>query len=243
MDIILSNSSDKPIYEQISSQVKAQILSGTLAAGAKLPSIRTLASDLGVSVITTKRAYADLEAQGFIETVQGKGSFVAHKETDMQLNHLYGFSDEMRRLGRVPSTQLLGQQILVPGDRIAHALMLAPGQKVHVFERLRFADAVPMALEKVHLPFHRFPGLKAQDVTASLYKLLSKEYGCERSRAEQSIRADAADRHAAKALELKSGMPVLRITRVTFDHSGVPFEYVESIYRGDKYVFNVSLGL
>lgn len=56
MDIILSNSSDKPIYEQISSQVKAQILSGALAAGAKLPSIRALASDLGVSVITTKRA-------------------------------------------------------------------------------------------------------------------------------------------------------------------------------------------
>ena len=69
MDIILSNSSDKPIYEQITSQVKAQILSGTLAAGAKLPSIRALASDLGVSVITTKRAYADLEQLGFICTV------------------------------------------------------------------------------------------------------------------------------------------------------------------------------
>ena len=77
MDIILSNSSDKPIYEQISSQVKAQILSGALAAGAKLPSIRALASDLGVSVITTKRAYSDLEEAGFIETVQGKGCFVA----------------------------------------------------------------------------------------------------------------------------------------------------------------------
>ena len=74
MDIILSNSSDKPIYEQITSQVKAQILSGTLAAGAKLPSIRALASDLGVSVITTKRAYADLEQLGFICTVQGKSS-------------------------------------------------------------------------------------------------------------------------------------------------------------------------
>ena len=77
MDIILSNSSDKPIYEQIASQVKAQILSGALAAGAKLPSIRALASDLGVSVITTKRAYADLEQLGFICTVQGKGCFVA----------------------------------------------------------------------------------------------------------------------------------------------------------------------
>ena len=76
MDIILSNSSDKPIYEQITSQMKAQILSGALPSGEKLPSIRALANGLGVSVIT-KRAYSDLEAEGFIATVQGKGSFVA----------------------------------------------------------------------------------------------------------------------------------------------------------------------
>lgn len=92
MDIILSNSSDKPIYEQIASQVKAQILSGTLAAGAKLPSIRALASDLGVSVITTKRAYADLEQLGFICTVQGKGCFVAEGNQELlrenQLCHI-----------------------------------------------------------------------------------------------------------------------------------------------------------
>lgn len=77
MEIIISNSSDKPIYEQISSQIKNAILSGELATGEALPSIRALASDLQVSVITTKRAYSDLEALGFIETRQGKGSFVA----------------------------------------------------------------------------------------------------------------------------------------------------------------------
>lgn len=77
LDIIISNASDKPIYEQIVSQMKALILSGGLDEGQQLPSIRTLASDLRISVITTKRAYAELEAQGFIETVQGKGSFVA----------------------------------------------------------------------------------------------------------------------------------------------------------------------
>ena len=92
MDIILSNSSDMPTYEQISSQVKARILSGTLAAGAKLPSIRALASDLGVSVITTKRAYADLEQLGFICTVQGKGCFVAEGNQELlrenQLCHI-----------------------------------------------------------------------------------------------------------------------------------------------------------
>ncbi len=77
MDIIISNASDKPIYEQITSQMKGLIMNGMLAEGTQLPSIRSLANDLRISVITTKRAYADLEAQGFIETVQGKGSFVA----------------------------------------------------------------------------------------------------------------------------------------------------------------------
>lgn len=77
MDIIVSNASDKPIYEQIAGQVKALIAKGELAEGERLPSIRVLANGLGISVITTKRAYAELEAGGFIETVQGKGSFVA----------------------------------------------------------------------------------------------------------------------------------------------------------------------
>ena len=77
MEILISNASEKPIYEQITSQMKNLVLDGTLAEGTQLPSIRMLANDLKVSVITTKRAYADLEAQGFIETVPGKGSFVA----------------------------------------------------------------------------------------------------------------------------------------------------------------------
>ena len=77
MDIIISNSSGRPIYEQISSQIRAQILSGVLEAGERLHSIRALADGLGVSVITTKRAYSDLEAEGLIETVQGKGCFVS----------------------------------------------------------------------------------------------------------------------------------------------------------------------
>ena len=77
MNIIISNSSGKPIYEQITSQIKNMIMTGQLDSGDALPSMRTLAKELRISVITTKRAYADLEAQGFIETVQGKGSFVA----------------------------------------------------------------------------------------------------------------------------------------------------------------------
>ncbi|NTW28912.1 MAG: GntR family transcriptional regulator [Coriobacteriia bacterium] len=77
MDIIISGSSGKPIYEQISSQIKGLILSGVLEEGEALPSMRLLAKELRISVITTKRAYEDLERDGFIETVTGKGSFVA----------------------------------------------------------------------------------------------------------------------------------------------------------------------
>lgn len=77
MDIIISNADARPIYEQIVRQIVALIMAGKLTAGEQLPSIRALASELHVSVITTKRAYADLEEQGFVETVPGKGCFVA----------------------------------------------------------------------------------------------------------------------------------------------------------------------
>ena len=82
MVIILSNSSDEPIYQQIVSQIKAQIMNGELAAGDALPSMRALAGQLRISVITTKRAYEELERDGFIETVAGKGCYVKSQNTD-----------------------------------------------------------------------------------------------------------------------------------------------------------------
>ena len=82
MDIIISNSSGKPIYEQITSQIKNMILTGVLKEGDALPSMRLLAKELRISVITTKRAYDDLERDGFIESFTGKGSFVAQKNVE-----------------------------------------------------------------------------------------------------------------------------------------------------------------
>jgi len=82
LDIIISNASGKPIYEQIVSQIKQLILSNALQAGDALPSMRLLAKELRISVITTKRAYEELEREGFIETVPGKGCFVAGKNTE-----------------------------------------------------------------------------------------------------------------------------------------------------------------
>ena len=83
MELIIRNTTNQPIYDQIYSQIKAQIIAGKLSPGEALPSIRALAKDLRISVITTKRAYDELEAQGLINTVAGKGCFVA--EPDLAL--------------------------------------------------------------------------------------------------------------------------------------------------------------
>ena len=117
MDIILSNAGGKPIYEQITGQIKQQIISGTLRAGDALPSMRLLAKELRVSVITTKRAYEDLERDGFIVTVQGRGSFVA--ETDravLERGHRRQLRQELQgpveaaKAGGIPLAEL--QQIV-----------------------------------------------------------------------------------------------------------------------------------
>lgn len=83
MNILISNANDKPIYEQIYTQIRNQILSGALPPGQALPSIRALAKDLRVSVITTKRAYEELERDGFLENVPGKGCFVAPQNREL----------------------------------------------------------------------------------------------------------------------------------------------------------------
>ena len=83
MDIIISNSSGKPIYEQICSQIKEMVMNGTLKAGDSLPSMRTLAQNLRISIITTKTAYEELEKDGFIESFTGKGSFVKAQNQEL----------------------------------------------------------------------------------------------------------------------------------------------------------------
>lgn len=113
MELIISNASSKPIYEQITGQIKAMVLSGELAEGEQLPSIRALANSLRVSAITTKRAYADLEADGFIETVQGKGSFVAGGNAELireeqlrQVEELMGQAVDAGRAMGLSKTEL-----------------------------------------------------------------------------------------------------------------------------------------
>ena len=102
MTVLIDNKSSLPIYDQIYSQIKAQIISGELQEHEALPSIRSLAKDLRISVITTKRAYDELENEGFIYTLPGKGCFVAERSTELlreeNLKKIEGHMQEVRRL-------------------------------------------------------------------------------------------------------------------------------------------------
>lgn len=105
MNIIISNSSNKPIYEQIKEQIKNKIVSNELKIGEQLPSIRNLAKDLRISVITTKNAYEELEREGYVETIPGKGVYVANKNTELireeQLQKIEGLMDTAVSIAKI----------------------------------------------------------------------------------------------------------------------------------------------
>lgn len=102
MEILISNADNRPIYEQIYAQIKDNIISGVLKEGELLPSIRTLAKDLRISVITTKRAYDELEKGGYVHTVPAKGCYVAEKNTELlREEYLMQIENHMREVARL----------------------------------------------------------------------------------------------------------------------------------------------
>ena len=119
MEIIISNSSDKPIYEQISMQVKSLIMDGMLAAGEALPSMRALAKDLHISVITVQRAYEDLARDGFIETVSGKGSFVASQNKEFIQEEQLRIAEEL-----LEKVAIIGRTHGISYEQMANILKL-----------------------------------------------------------------------------------------------------------------------
>lgn len=119
MDILISNSCGRPIYQQIYDQVKAAILSGELREGDMLPSIRALAKDLRISVITTKRAYEELEQGGYIYTAAGKGCFVSQKSSGMVYEeHLKKIEEHMSEIARLAGSSGITEGQLIEMYRV-----------------------------------------------------------------------------------------------------------------------------
>lgn len=228
-------------YAQITEYYMDLIGKGILKEGQKMPTEEELCNLFNVSRITVRRGLDELARNGYIYRLQGKGSYVSTEKADMQLNHLIGFSQEMKMLGREPSTHVISIDIIKPSDAVAKPLRLTNEQMIYRLIRLRCADGLPMAVERVHLPFFLFPGLEHEKLDVSLYDVLSSKYGCKIQKGTQFIQAGFTTGSDAELLQVQPRSIALFISRTTYNNEDIPVEYVESVYRGDKYKFNVTL--
>lgn len=230
-----------PLYYNIFEYYKGLITSGQMQSGEKMPTEEEISKKFCSSRITTRHALDMLANQGLIIKVQGKGTFVSEKKAFMQLNEMMGFSAEMLRIGKVPSTIVRDIQVIEASQKVAEKLGIVVGAKVYMIERIRCADAIKVAFERVALPFHMVAGIEKTDLTGSLYKVLADRFNITPGNATESLEAMQASQKIADILDVKAGSPVLAMERLSFDKLGKVYEYTESIYRGDKYKFCVSM--
>jgi GntR family transcriptional regulator len=203
--------------------------------GTLLPTERALAGEFGTSRSTVRIALQELVVEGRLDRQHGRGTFVAQPKLAQPLR-LTSYTEDMRRQGFEPGATLLDLSTVRADPVVADRLRIAAGARVIVVERLRTANEVPMALERSHLEAARFPNLKRHlSKYTSLYTALREEYGVEPWEAEERIQTGVASPTEAALLQTDVGLPVLLMARQTFDSSGEPFEWVRSVYRGDRY--------
>lgn len=230
-----------PKYLNIIQYFAQKIENGDFQDGDKLPTEEEICNFFNVSRITARQALNELTKEGYIVKKQGKGSYVSTSKMKMQLNTLQGFTEEMRSKGLVPSSKLLSVDICNPGIEIAEKLRIDTSVKVYNICRLRYANDIALSLENAFIPFYLCPDIERYDLTGSFYKILHDNYNISINKATQCIEAGLIDKRTAKLLEVKVGTQALIIERVTYLPNDTPFEYVKSVYRGDKYKFYVDL--
>ncbi len=231
-----------PLYIQLKDSLVADIHAGRYRAHQRLPSERELSDQFQVSRMTVRQALLDLARDGVIYTRVGKGTFIAEPKIDQQLRALTGFTQDVQARGGHAVSRVLEARVLAATPELAAALRLAPAAEVIKLARLRLADDRPLAIETAILPFALCPTLLTHDFAVeSLYNVLERVYRLTLVGAEQTIEAALAEPRELDLLELAAPAAVLRIQRLTFTGEGVPVEYVQSTYRGDRYKFRSAL--
>ena len=233
----LDPDSAQPLYQQLQRALRDAIQSGKLSPDDALPSERQLASELGISRITVRKAIDGLADEGLLVRRQGSGNFVGAR-IEKNFAKLTSFSEDMRARGRVPSSQWLKKSDGQVTPEEAMRLALSPGAKVYRLHRLRFADDEPMALEYCTVSASALPSL--DDVDLSLYDALERA-GNRPVRALQRLRALLLDEEKARLLEAKPGDAGLLVERVGYLRDGRAIELSHSYYRGDTYDFVAEL--
>lgn len=226
-----------------SEQLRAHLIglvSGGLDPHVKLPTERELAEQFGVSRLTVRRVLDRLERDGLVYRVQGAGTFVSSPRISKSVE-LTSFSEDMRERGLRPGSKLVRAEIEAAGPSIGYALGLSPSTEVLHLERVRTADDEPMCLEHSYLPKDLVPGLADLDLTNSLYELLTSRYNLRLERAEQTIRATVVDAATANLLGVPPFSPAFQVERTGYDHRGRPIERAESLYRGDRYWYELTI--
>src|SRR5882724_7359040 len=233
----LDQRSSLPLYQQLQRALKAAIDKHILSPEDALPAERDLASDFNVSRITVRKALDGLVSEGLLVRRQGSGNFVSAR-VEKNFAMLTSFSEDMRARGRTPRSVWLKRSAGTVTPEEALALRLSPGTPVFRFNRIRYADDAPMALEYATIVATALPSLEA--VNASLYEALERA-GHRPVRALQRLRAVLLTGDQAELLKAKPGDAGLLVERLGSLPDGRAIEFSQSYYRGDTYDFVAEL--
>lgn len=228
----------RPLYRKLRDALADATRLGVAGPSRSLPSERWLATRLGVSRVTLRRAMDELAVDGLLSRRQGARTVVARRVEKM-LSALTGFSDELRARGMEPGQRWISRRTVSPSPSEALALGLAASDSIVRLVRVRLADGQPIAIERAAVPQSILPA--GDLVKESLYEALGR-LGSPPVRGVQRIRAGLMTRVDAELLQSDPGGPLLIVERRCFLAGGQPVEFTETRYNGESYDFLTELG-
>lgn len=235
----IDHKSRLPLYDQIESNLRDLIVNGHLKPGEAMPGEWDLADLYSVSRLTVRRALDELVRQNWLEKKHGVGTFVRQPSMASIAAGKLSFTDQMRSIGRKPSSKFISQNVIAATDKIARALHMTEGDPILEINRVRLADNVPILLETACMSTARFPTLEKHDWSQdeSLYKVLSDEYEIVISIMDHTIKPVALTETEARYLKAKAGIPAILSQIIAYTPAGEPVEYAWSVSNGDKSEF------
>ena len=232
--------SPQPLYVQIKDTLRERILNGTYAPHSQMPSEHELCALFGVSRITVRQALGDLQKEGLVFRLHGKGTFVSRPKAFQNVTSLQGFAEAMSSMGYEIVNQLRSFRIIKADRHVAQRLNLQEGAPVAEIHRVRMLNREPVSLELTWVPEALGKRLANADlVTRDIFLILENDCGVPLGHADVAIDAILADDDIARALRVEDGSPVLRIERLTHDASGNPIDYEYLYFRGDAFQYRL----
>lgn len=231
----------RPLYVQVKELMRSRLSEGSWKPGRLLPSEFELAAEFGVSQGTVRKALDELAVEKLVVRRQGKGTFVAEHDDDRALFHfLKLLADDGARA--LPESRVLAVKVARANAVERATLALEEGAKVWRIDRLRKLSGRPSILEQVSAPEALFPGLgREEPVPNTLYRLYEARYGVTVARAEERLKAVAARKAEADALDIAPGTPLLAIDRIAFAIDGRPVELRRSLCLTDRHHYLADL--